>query len=267
MTTASDLYKQGDLTGAIQALNDQVRSNPSSAETRGFLAELLCAKGDFDKADAQLTTILSLDAQTAITVGTWRQLVRAAQLREDVYNSGAIPDVIEQPTERIKNALSLLVALRAEDTDALVELKNTVDQGVENNLFNINGLTSVVMRDLDDVHAGIMEVMATNGKYFWVDFEQIVSLEIHQPTRPLEILWRKATIVLTNGTEGEVYIPSVYPKSSTDAMRLSRETDWTELSGVNIGYGLKTWLVGDDALSIDEIAHLESVKSLESVEV
>jgi len=52
--TADELIKSGDLTGGLQALQDVVRSDPSSAKHRIFLFQLLCVLGDWKRAIAQL---------------------------------------------------------------------------------------------------------------------------------------------------------------------------------------------------------------------
>ena len=57
MTTAAELYKSGQLAEAIAAAGDEVKRHPADAARRGFLAELLCFAGDFDRADKQLDAI------------------------------------------------------------------------------------------------------------------------------------------------------------------------------------------------------------------
>jgi type VI secretion system protein ImpE len=253
--SAKDYYLQGDLTAAISRACDEIREEPNSALKRVFLAELLCFSGDLERADKQLNTLVVLDPQTAITVGIWRRLIRAAQVRCDVYESGSIPEVIDKPTTRIKNALELLLATRDQRSDRIDSILSAIEAVATPQGFNINGQAVSDWRDLDDIHCGILEVMGGNGKYFWIDFEQIVELEFSAPERPLDLLWRKAQLRLTSGTDGEVFIPTTYPSlaNDDDQIRLGRKTQWPEVNGVFRGQGLRTWLVGEQDLSIMEI--------------
>jgi len=259
--SAKDCYLEGDLTAAIDTIADEIRDEPGNANKRAFLVELLCFNGDFERADKQLNTLVTLDTQLALTVGTWRQLIRAAQTRCDVYDSGAIPEVIETPTPRIQNSLALLLALRENRTNDYVALIAKIDTETTSDGYNINGQIVNDLRDLDDVNAGVLEVLASNGKYFWVDFSQVIELHFSPPERPLDLLWRKASLTLINGTEGEVFIPTIYhgTNSDDDAAKLARKTDWLEHEGVVRGQGLRTWLVGDHDLSIMDISSFVNV--------
>jgi type VI secretion system protein ImpE len=49
--TATDLYRAGRLNEAIQALGTALRSDPTDAQRRTFLFELLCFAGEYDRAE------------------------------------------------------------------------------------------------------------------------------------------------------------------------------------------------------------------------
>ena len=42
----------------------------------------------------------------------------------------------------------------------------------------------------------------------------------------------------------------------SDAQRLGRETDWTEQGDETFGVGLRTFLIGDDAVALGEFTEL-----------
>src|SRR6266481_6109993 len=48
LMTAKELYREGKLTAAIQALGAELRDNPTDAQRRTFLFELLCFAGEYD---------------------------------------------------------------------------------------------------------------------------------------------------------------------------------------------------------------------------
>lgn len=262
MATAHTLYREGKLQEAIEQALQEVREQPGDAAARAFLAELLCIQGDFERADNQLNTLVTLEPASLLMVNTWRQLIRASQSRKDVYEQSAIPDVIELPSPRIENALALLLALKENSAEAISECLAKVDANTpedDQSPFTVNG-ERVWLRDLDDVNAGILEVMGANGKYFWVDYNDIRELQLHAPERPLDVIWRKATLVLSNGTEGEVFVPAIYPNLAghelNDQQQLGLATDWLEQGEVMRGQGLRNWLAGEEVLSINELENV-----------
>lgn len=260
MTTSNNYYQQGMLSEAITELGKELSSKPNDAVKRAFLAELLCITGELERADAQLDILVTLEPEKALTIGTWRQLIRAAKTRKEVYENGRSPDVIDEPTERIKALLSTQMSIRENDDQSVVQQTLELENSREPCAAIVNGKTVDDLRDLDDLCAGVLEVMATNGKYYWVDFTQISLLEFESPKRPLDLLWRKASIILHKGTEGEVFIPSIYaiPTDDSDAL-LGRKTDWVETGGLVRGMGQRNWLAGDQVLPIMDVENIEFI--------
>lgn len=241
-------YQSGQLHTAITEALSEVKDQPSSLDHRVFLSELLCFSQDFERADKQLHIATTLDNKTALTLSIWRQLIRAAQIRFDVYHQNGTPELIDEPTEETSRGLSNLLARNTQQGDITLSPERKQS-------YVINGKTVDQWRDLDDLTGYSLEVLASNGKYFWVDMSQVAELSFHAPERPLDLLWRKASILLTKGSEGEVFIPTIYPYTPKDdnALMLGRETDWAEAKSHIEGHGLRTWLVGDEALPIMEI--------------
>jgi type VI secretion system protein ImpE len=107
------------------------------------------------------------------------------------------------------------------------------------------------LRDLDDLTANVLEVIAASGSYYWIGFDQVVSLDFHAPERPRDLIWRRASIEVADGPEGEVFIPALYMPPPGEVPRtdhrLGRVTEWVgdEESGPILGVGQRCWLVGD----------------------
>lgn len=257
MNKAQDFFRQGDLDGALKAVSEELRKEPGNAQKRAFFTELLCLAGDWERADRQLETLLSLDDSLALTVGVWRQLIRAAQAREDVFVNGAAPELTQQANPMIAKLLEMQLCIRNQawaDAALLAEQVETLRPACPG---AVNGQPVDDMRDLDDCLNGILEVLATNGRYFWVALDQVESITIEAPQRPLDLLWRKARMLLRGGTDGEVFLPAIYPLASDNpAHRLGRGTDWVEQDGLVRGQGHRTWLAGDEALLWQDIDEL-----------
>ena len=99
------------------------------------------------------------------------------------------------------------------------------------------------------------QVITTTGKYFWIPPERVLLLEFHKAKRPRDLFWRRATMQVADGPDGEVYLPALYPPTTgtaaamTDALRLGRATDWHQAGdgGPTLGLGAVTILVGEEA--------------------
>ncbi len=103
------------------------------------------------------------------------------------------------------------------------------------------------------------EIQTSTGRYFWVPWKSIQAIEFSKPERPFDLLWRKASVSVAHGPDGEIYMPVRYPSPqgwSVDA-KMGRATDWHECcEGFFTGVGQKIFLVGDQEISILEMESL-----------
>src|SRR5690606_19309297 len=118
-----------------------------------------------------------------------------------------------------------------------------------------DGVAFASFRDLDDRVAGVLELITSTGKYYWVPWGQIESLEFEPPKVPLDLMFRKTQINVRGGPEGEVYIPTRYVAGADerldDALLLGRATDWIGQEGGFVrGHGLRCLLVGEEEKTI-----------------
>lgn len=248
------LLRDGSLDQALDAAAAVVKTRPGDTEARALYAELLCFDGQFERADVQLDSLLRLDTTLALPVGTWRQLLRAAQTRCDVFERGATPALTRDATPPVRNALKALTALREGNAAEAAALCREAEAAREAQARLVNGAPVSDIRDLDDLGAGYLEVLATNGSYYWVDMDDIASVDFEPPRRQLDLLWRPTVLILADGTEGKVFVPAIYPTATEDdAYKLGRETDWTEQHGLHRGVGQKMWLVGEEVLPLQDI--------------
>src|SRR6185503_7766043 len=111
------LFRAGKLTTAIEAQNALVRARPADPRERGFLVDLLCFAGNWDRADQQLETLAQQDPKSQVGIALARQLVRAAQWRTQFYREGRLPEFVQPPSERIQLHLRASVLLREGEGD------------------------------------------------------------------------------------------------------------------------------------------------------
>jgi type VI secretion system protein ImpE len=247
-------YDTGDLSQAIQAAIDDVKKAPTDESARGFLCELLCFAGEWEKADRQLETIGHQNAKSAVGVAMFRQLIRAAQARQQFYDAGRVPEFLVEPDDELRLRLQASIALRegkTADATTLLEQAESQRPAVSG---ECNGQAFEGFRDLDDLAAGYFEVLTSTGKYYWVPVHAVELMEFHAPVRPQDLLWRRVHMIVTGGPDGEVFLPTTYPGTSSlsdDQLRLGRATDWSGDDSSPIrGQGLRMFLAGENDLSI-----------------
>lgn len=263
-STPMELYEAGQLDEAVTASLNLVKAKPADVGLRFQLAELSCIAGNLDRADKQLDTVTNQDAQAAIGAALLRQLVRAELARRECFYQGRVPEFLGEPSETLKAHLQALTLFRSGDeAGAAAALAPFTEAKNLNQPINVNGNEVDDIRDLDDLLSPVLEVHTTTGKYFWVDWNQILHLEIHPPKRPFDLLWRQASLSIQSGPDGEVYLPAIYlePNSEQESdanLRLGRGTDWVD-SGVGIvrGRGQKMLLAGEQDLPIMELSTIE----------
>ncbi len=263
MTTAPmDLYRAGELDEAMARCLELVKAQPADTGLRFQLAELACIAGDLERADRQLETVSTQDTEAAVGAALFRQLVRAELARRECFSQGRVPELIGAPAPAVESRLRALASLRAGELEEAAKLIRDADESAEVVSVQVNGKPVTQLRDLDDLLAPILEVHTSNGKYFWIDWNQIVTLEVHPPKRPLDLLWRQATLSIESGPDGEVFLPAIYHEpvegGSPDAsLRLGRSTDWVDIGqGIVRGRGQRMLLVGEEDLPFMELASI-----------
>jgi type VI secretion system protein ImpE len=258
--TAKELYQAGRLQEAIDAASAEVKAQPSAVGPRAFFCELLCFVGQLERADKQLDTLSQLNPDAAVGVALFRQLLRAATHRQQCFREGRVPDFAAEPSEALKRQLAALVDLRAGDSAAARTRLNEAEATRVNPLGNCDGKPFDDLRDLDDLLAPVLEFLTPRGQYYWIEWTQLVKLEMKPIEHARDILWRPAEIAVTDGPQGVVYLPSLYPgteSSTDDALRLGRATDWLGGPGEPArGVGQRMLMVGDDARPFLEIRQI-----------
>ncbi len=262
MTTPIDIFQAGNLTDAIAAATDAVRNKPSDVKARSLLSELLCFAGEFERADKQLDAALQTDPQTMTGVSLLKHLIRSELSRREVFRQGRVPDFLAMPTDAQSKRLEALLCLRAgqySDAGRLTEAAAALDGELSG---EVNGTAFQDFRDLDDLLGPTLEVYTATGKYYWIGFEQIVSLEFSPVTHLSDMLWRAAAIETAGDVSGRVHVPALYEgseKSADQRIRIGRSTEWVQAgpSAPTQGAGQREFLVGDEVMSIMEISKLE----------
>jgi len=256
---AGALLRAGKLEEAIVTAQAAVRKAPTDLGARVLFAELLAISGNLERADVILDAASAIDPSTAMVVAEFRQLIRADMARRQLFRDGRVPEFLDDPTETQRLQLAALVALRAGDQAEASRQAEAAEAVRPRVAGTHNGSAFDDFRDVDDLMAGSIEVLTTTGKYFWIPAERILSAEFHAPKRPRDLLWRRCSMSVAQGPDGEVYVPAVYAPEEpmTDALRLGRETDWRQAEGGPVrGAGQRVFLLGEDDVAVMELGTL-----------
>jgi type VI secretion system protein ImpE len=226
---ARTLYQAGQLDEAIEALGAEVRDNPSDAQRRTFLFELLCFAGRYDRAEKQLAVLGQGGKEAQMGALVYQSALHAERLRQDMFERQAFPG----------SAAPRPVA------------------------GTLNGRRFEALQDADPRIGARLEVFAA-GQYTWLPFEQIASVRMQPPARLRDLLWAPAlvrTAAAYKGVElGEVLVPALAPltwRHTDGEVRLGRVTEWAALEeGGEAPVGQKMLLVDGEEFPLLELREL-----------
>jgi type VI secretion system protein ImpE len=258
---ALKLINEGKLNEAIEAATDYVRNAPTDTGGREILAELFCIRGDLERADKQCETIMLQQPGTAMRSSLLRQLIRAETTRRECWQQGRIPEFIGEPDETCQATLKALIAMRSGLPHEAVETLAELEAQLPERVGTCNEKEFSGFRDLDDTCLGIVEVLTSTGKYFWIPTSRISSIDFEAVVRPRDWVWRQCQMSVDDGPDGVVYIPAIYVHTNADSTteeRLGRATSWIENDGEPVrGVGQRSYLVGEEEFGIMEIQSLK----------
>lgn len=257
-------FRAGRLDDAVAAATAAVKARPTDVSARVLLAEMLVFAGNFERADVLLDAAGQLDPGAAVVVAEFRQLLRAEMARRQLYRDGRVPEFLDEPGPVERSLLEAVVALRAGDAAAAAAAADAAETARKRMAGVADGAAFEDFRDASDITSGILEVLTTTGKYFWVPIARVTEITFHKPVRPRDLIWRRASIAVASGPDGDVYVPVTYtpvagapddPAPGAE-YRLGRATAWTEGDGPVTGIGQREFLVGDEAVPIMDLGAL-----------
>lgn len=228
--SAVDLLQQGDLDGALSALQDEVRKEPAKAKHRVFLFQLLTILGQWDRALTQLNVVGDLDGEAMLMVQTYRTTLQTEALRRDVWAGKKTPLVFGDPEPWIA---WMLEALRLDASGAhaqATDLRVRALEAAPATPGTLNGERFEWIADGDDRLGPVLEAVV-EGKLYWIPFHRIRAFGIAEPADLRDKVWAPAHFTWANGGEAVGFVPTRYIGSEdhdNPAVRLATRTEWVE---------------------------------------
>lgn len=251
--SAEDLLKAGDLNGALDALQADVRANAASANLRIFLFQLLCVRGEWKRAIQQLKVSAEMDPLAVPMAQTYREGIICEVYREKVFKGEKEPLIFGEPQEWIALMIEALKANAAGNAEVAAETRARAFDAAPAVSGKIDGQAFEWIADADMRLGPLLEAVV-NGRYFWVPFSAISKIEFDPPADLRDAVWTPATLRLPNGGDVVALIPTRYAgtiEQGSDAEKLARSTQWTDVGSdtfAGIGQRLLTTDLGDHAI-------------------
>ena len=244
---AEELVKEGNLDGALAALQDSVRKSPENAKLRIFLFQLLCVSGDWQRAVVQLKTCATLDPAANTMAQMYREAILCEVYREKVFCGEKAPLIFGEPEDWIAWMIEAVKLQARGELEAAEDLRAKAFEAVAATPGKINGNPFAWVADADPRLGPILEVIV-NGRYFWAPLTAVHRMHIEPPSDLRDLVWMPAKITWSNGGDAVALIPTRYVGSTASdnpLHRLARATDWPSECG-RVAGGLGQRLLATD---------------------
>lgn len=257
--TAEQSLREGDLQAAQKALQGQIRSDPSSAELRVFLFQLLCVLGQWERALTQLNVAGDLDAGTLAMVHTYRDLLQCEALRARVFEGKTSPLVFGEPEEWIARVIEALRIDAGGEPVKAQELRMQAFEEAPALAGTIDDAEFEWIADADSRIGPFLEAIV-NGRYYWIPLHRISEVRFEDPEDLRDFVWTPAQFVWQNEGEAVGFIPTRYAGTEAvedNQLRLARKTEWQELAeNVYSGLGQRMFATDTNDYSLLDIRKL-----------
>lgn len=240
--------RAGNLSQALQELQQRVRSNPADAKARVFLFQLLAVLGQWERAATQLKVAADLDPANLILAQVGRQALQAEQLRARVFAGATTPMLMGEPASWVPLMLEALRLSAEGHYERASELRSQALEDAPTTSGSINGEKFSWIADADSRLGPCLELVV-DGKYLWVPFDRIKSLRMDPPADLQDTVWLQTIVTWTNEGQVPALVPSRYVGTETsddDAVKLSRRTEWLE-HPADTYFGLGQRMLATDA--------------------
>jgi type VI secretion system protein ImpE len=259
-TDARELLRQGDIAGALQALQAQVRAEPAKSAHRVFLFQLLCVTGEWERALTQLSVAGDMDAGTLGMLHVYREAVKTEALRREVFAGHKTPLIFGDPEQWVALLLEALKLTAHGDVLQGRALREQAFEQAPARAGRLNARAFEWLADAD-VRLGPMLEAIINGRYYWIPFQRIAQLKVEQPQDLRDLVWVPAHIKWSNGGDAVALLPTRYPgseESADSAIRLARRTEWLD-QGDDVHFGLGQRMLATDSgeLPLMEVRTIE----------
>ena len=256
---AEDYFKEGNLKGALEELQNQIRSHPENSRYRVFLFQLLAVLGRWKRAVSQLDVLEDLDKSMWPMVHLYREAIRCENLRAEVFAGRRKPLIFGDPPQWMAYLLESLRLGAEGQHEKSLALRDQAFESAKESSGTIDEQSFGWIADADSRLGPVLELIL-NGRYFWVPFQQIRAIAVTAATDLRDLVWLPAHFTWVNGGEAFGLLPTRYPGSENaqdPAIQLARKTEWVELAdGIVTGSGQRMLATDQHDYPLLDIRHV-----------
>jgi type VI secretion system protein ImpE len=230
--SATEALRAGHLDEAWAQLQQEVRRQPADARLRIFLFQLLCVRGEWNRALTQLNLAGELDAGALLMVQTYREALRCEVYRAAVFAGQRLPMSLGEPDPWFAHLVQSLAAAAEGRAEEAQLLRERAYEAAPATAGTLNGRSFEWIAD-GDARLGPCLELIVSGRYYWVPFDRVRQIEMEAPSDLRDFVWMPAQLTFANGGETVALIPTRYPgseRAADAALQLSRRTEWQEQS-------------------------------------
>lgn len=225
---AEQLIKEGKPREALKALEQEVRSHPASAKHRVFLFQLLTVLGEWDRALTQLRVAGEMDRANDAMAKIYLPALQCEALREAVFKGERKPLVLGEPVAWVAQLIEASRLDATGESGQAAELRAQALEAAPTVAGEVNGEAFEWIADADS-RLGPMLELVLDGRYFWVPFTAIGSIEFEEAADLRDVVWQPASVTWSNGGEAVALVPTRYAGTvahDDGALLLGRKTEW-----------------------------------------
>src|ERR1700730_2156972 len=230
----------GRLQEALSALQQAVRKSPADESLRIFLFELLSLLGEWEKALTELQIVGELDPNSFLLTQAFRSAIQCEVLRGEVFSGRRAPLIFAEPEPWVSWLVEANPLIATGQVEASRELRERAFSEAAASPGKINGQPFEWIADMDSRLGPMLEVIL-EGKYYWIPFARMSSVQIESPKTLRDLIWIPAQFTWSNGGNAAGLIPVRYTgteSSSDNALRLARKTEWAQPADeLFVGFG------------------------------
>lgn len=256
---ARTALQDGDLDRCRSLLFAHLRAKPEDAKARVFLFQFLAVTGDWDRAAKQLELCAEQDAEAIPMAAIFSAAIDAERRRAKVFAGEAAPTLFGEPAEWIAQLVHALKLDAEGRGEAAAELRERAMAAAPAGGGAIDDERFEWICDADARLGPVLEVVVNND-YHWLPMENVARLKFAAPADLRDLVWMEAELLLANGGEMAVVVPTRYPGSETSddpQIRLSRRTDWREIGpGMFAGAGQRMFATDASDFSMMDVREI-----------
>ena len=256
MSDAVEHLKAGNLDDAYKALTAEIRKKPADSKLRVFLFQLLCIRGEWDRALTQLKVCGEMAPETMPMVQSYREAIACELVRESVFAGEKAPLVFGEPDQWVALLIQALGPMAKGDVAQAAELRAQAFDAAPSQSGEADGKSFDWIADAD-MRLGPMLELVMNGRYYWAPFSTIKRMTFDEPTDLRDRVWTPVEITWANGGDVVGFVPTRYPGSATSGragIMMAAETDWMDAgSDTYLGLGQRLFATNEDDIALMDV--------------